>query len=83
MCRNTLKCIVTEAAGLCRDTVVQGTAQAGAGRRRALGGTGARAPGSTGARHGGRWARGLSAPCARPRPTGYALGAPSFFLTQF
>ena len=37
----------------------------------------------TGARHGGRWARGLSAPCARPGPAGYALGAPNLFFTQF
>ena len=28
----------------------------------------------------GHWARGLSAPCARLRPVGCALGAPSLFL---
>ena len=28
----------------------------------------------------GRWAHGLSVPCARPGPTGCALGAPSLFL---
>ena len=29
LCRNTLKCIVTEAVGLCRDTALQGHDTAG------------------------------------------------------
>ena len=104
LCRNTLKCIVTEAVGLCRDTGSRHSragprhSRLGAGAlgwaldvgapgcwRAGAGHAGARCKGAQalGTQHGGRWMRDLSAPCARHRPTGCALGALSLFLTQF